>query len=114
MLSSPRRPSSTMRIFSPAEYRLRVFRRISLTLLSNPFSLLIFHSCWDQAIPGVSINKSLDCVSQALTLNIFTTRKAAQSELIDYIGYYNGTRLHSTRGYRPPLEYEKEPFINAA
>ena len=34
MLSSPRRPSSTMRIFSSAEYCFRVARRISLTTFS--------------------------------------------------------------------------------
>src|SRR5271155_1593930 len=34
MLSSPRRPSSTMRIFSSAEYCLRVARRMSWTTFS--------------------------------------------------------------------------------
>ena len=34
MVSSPRRPSSTMRIFSSAEYCLRVARRMSLMVLS--------------------------------------------------------------------------------
>ena len=34
MLSSPRRPSSTMRIFSSAEWCLRVARRISLITCS--------------------------------------------------------------------------------
>jgi hypothetical protein len=35
MLSSPRKPSSTIRIFSSAESRRRVFWRISLTALSD-------------------------------------------------------------------------------
>ena len=34
MLSSPRRPSSTMRIFSSAEWCRRVARRISRTIFS--------------------------------------------------------------------------------
>jgi hypothetical protein len=34
MLSSPRKPSTTMRIFSSAENRRRVFRRMSLTIFS--------------------------------------------------------------------------------
>src|SRR4026207_1515941 len=34
MLSSPRRPSKTIRIFSSAEYCLRVARRMSLTTFS--------------------------------------------------------------------------------
>ena len=45
---------------------------------------------------------------------IFTNRKAAQLEVIDYIGYYNGIRLHSTLGYQSPLVYEKELYRNAA
>lgn len=36
MLSSPRRPASTIRIFSSAEYCLRVRRRISRTVCSAP------------------------------------------------------------------------------
>jgi len=25
---------------------------------------------------------------------------------VEYIGWYNGTRLHSTLGYRSPADYE--------
>ena len=35
MLSSPRKPSRTIRIFSSAEYFFRVFRRISRTVFSG-------------------------------------------------------------------------------
>jgi len=41
MLSSPRRPDTTIRIFSSAEYCLRVLRRISRTALSAGSLLLI-------------------------------------------------------------------------
>jgi hypothetical protein len=41
MLSSPRRPDTTIRIFSSAEYCLRVLRRISQTALSAGSLLLI-------------------------------------------------------------------------
>jgi len=40
MVSSPRNPSSTMRIFSSAEYCLRVARRISLIALAVPVCLV--------------------------------------------------------------------------
>ena len=44
MLSSPRRPDTTIRIFSSAEYCLRVLRRISRTALSAG-SLLLNDFC---------------------------------------------------------------------
>jgi putative transposase len=31
----------------------------------------------------------------------------ARRALVEYIGWYNGTRLHSTLGYRSPAEYEE-------
>ena len=36
------------------------------------------------------------------------TRHSAKTEVLDYITYYNSLRLHSTLGYKTPLEYEKE------
>ena len=44
MLSLPRRPSSTIRIFSSAEYCLRVARRMSLTTFGAG-SLCLPDSC---------------------------------------------------------------------
>ncbi len=37
----------------------------------------------------------------------FTTRAQARLSIFDYIeGFYNRTRLHSTLGYRSPMDYE--------
>ena len=66
---------------------------------------------WDNA-PTERFFRSLK--SERLSDYAFTTRKTAQSEVIDYIGYYNGIRLHSTLGYQAPLAYEKEQYRNAA
>ena len=67
--------------------------------------------CWDNS-PMERFFRSLK--SERLSDFIFTTRKAAQSEVIDYIGYYNGIRLHSTLEYLSPLTYEKELYRKAA
>ena len=53
---------------------------------------------WDNS-PTERFFRSLK--SERLSDYVFTTRKAAQSQVIDYIGYYNGIRLHSTLGYHP-------------
>jgi hypothetical protein len=43
-----------------------------------------------------------------------TMIKAAQTEILDYIIDYNFARLHSTLGYKSPMQYEKEQFLNVA
>jgi putative transposase len=67
--------------------------------------------CWDNA-PTERVFRSLK--SERLSGYVFTNRKSAQMQVIDYIGYYNGIRLHSTLGYQTPLAYEKELYKNAA
>ena len=68
-------------------------------------------NCWDNA-PIESFFGSLK--SERLASYRFATRKAAQTEILDYIVYYNFARLHSTLGYRSPMQYEKEQLLNVA
>jgi len=59
--------------------------------------------CWDNAL-AESFFASLkgECLSQ----QPWPTRTAARHATVDYIAWYNGTRLHSTLGYMTPDEYE--------
>ena len=67
--------------------------------------------CWDNA-PTERVIGSIK--SERLSDCRFTTRRFAQLEVLDYIGYYNSIRLHSTLGYKSPMAYEKELQRKAA
>jgi transposase InsO family protein len=59
--------------------------------------------CWDNAL-AESFFASLkgECLDQ----QSWPTRAAARREIVDYIAWFNGTRLHSSLGYLSPDEYE--------
>jgi transposase InsO family protein len=59
--------------------------------------------CWDNAL-AESFFASLkgECLDQ----QPWPTRTAARRATVEYIAWYNGTRLHSALGYRTPDEFE--------
>ena len=61
-------------------------------------------NCWDNA-PMESANGTLkvECVNG----EHFKTRDQAQHAIIEYIGYYNTERRHSSLGYVPPAQFER-------
>ena len=67
--------------------------------------------CWDNA-PTERVFGSIK--SERLSDYRFTTRRFAELKVLDYIGYYNSIRLHSTLGYKSPMTYEKELQRKAA
>jgi putative transposase len=59
--------------------------------------------CWDCAL-AESFFASLkgECLDQ----RAWPTHASARRAIVDYIGWFNGTRLHSALGYVTPNEYE--------
>ena len=64
--------------------------------------------CWDNAL-AESFFASLK--GELVDTQPWPTRALARQAVVEYIGWYNGTRLHSTLGYRSPAEYEEQNKI---
>jgi len=64
--------------------------------------------CWDNAL-SESFFASLK--GELIDFQAWPTRASARRAIVEYIAWYNGTRLHSTLGYRSPAEYEEHNKI---
>jgi transposase InsO family protein len=64
--------------------------------------------CWDNAL-AESFFASIK--GELIDLQAWPTRAMARRAVVDYIAWYNGTRLHSTLGYRSPAEFEETSKI---
>jgi putative transposase len=64
--------------------------------------------CWDNAL-SESFFASIK--GELLDLQAWPSKAAAKRAIVEYIAWYNGTRLHSTLGYRSPAEFEEDSKI---
>jgi transposase InsO family protein len=75
--------------------------------LANDHDVRLSHGrtgqCWDNAL-AESFFASIK--GELLDLQAWPAKAAARRAIVEYIGWYNGTRLHSSLGYRSPAEYE--------
>jgi putative transposase len=60
--------------------------------------------CWDNAL-AESFFASIK--GELLDLQAWPTQAMAKRAIVEYIAWYNGTRLHSTLGYCSPVEFEE-------
>ena len=82
------------------------------TALASDYAVTLSHGrtgqCWDNAL-AESFFGSIK--GELLDLQAWPTRAMARRAIVEYIAWYNGTRLHSTLGYRSPAEYEESNKI---
>jgi transposase InsO family protein len=64
--------------------------------------------CWDNAL-AESFFASLK--GELIDLQAWPTRAMARRAVVEYIAWFNGTRLHSSLGYRSPAEFEEAAKI---
>ena len=60
-------------------------------------------NCWDNAVMERFFKSYKE---EWIGNQVYHTRDAAIRDMHEYMKYYDGVRLHSTLGYRTPMEYE--------
>ena len=65
--------------------------------------------CWDNAL-AESFFSSLK--GELIETRAWPTRAGARRAVVEYIAWYNGTRLHSSLGYQSPADYENNHYEN--
>jgi transposase InsO family protein len=90
------------RSIEPSQYTSREYATLAGDLKIT-LSVGRTGQCWDNAL-AESFFASLkgECLDQ----RAWPTHASARRAIVDYVGWFNGTRLHSALGYLTPNEYE--------
>jgi putative transposase len=64
--------------------------------------------CWDNALSESFSSRSK---GELIDLQAWPTRAMARRAIVEYVAWYNGTRLHSTLGDKSPAEFEEQDKI---
>ena len=101
----PRRPAPGLIIHSDrgSQYCSADFQR-ALSSYGMLSSMSRKGNCWDNA-PTESLWGSLKV--GRLHGRRFATRRDAMDEIVDWLGFYNHMRLHSSLGYVSPMQFER-------
>jgi putative transposase len=81
------------------QYRSKAFTRECGTGIRR--SMGARFECWDNAVAESFFSKQK---TERLDQLTFTTRRAARTEIDNYVQHFNTTRLHQSLGYRTPAE----------
>ena len=86
-----------------SQYAAKTYRK-KLAARGITVSMSRKGNCWDNA-PMESVNGTLkvECVNDVR----FKTRQEARQAIVEYIGYYNTERRHSSLGNIAPAEFER-------
>jgi transposase InsO family protein len=80
--------------------------------LASDYAVTLSHGrtgqCWDNAL-AESFFASIK--GELPDLQPWPAKALARQAIVEYIAWYNGTRLHSTLGYRSPAEFEEDSKI---
>jgi putative transposase len=92
------------RPLEPGQYTSAAFASLASDCAVT-LSLSRTGQCWDNAL---SESFFASFKGELTDTQAWPTRVMARRAIVEYIAWYNGTRLHSTLGYKTPAEFEAD------